>query len=391
VTNTLAAAVPGQATKQHPLIRLLRYARRHQRQLIQATAYSILNRLFDLAPPLLIGAAVDIVVSQQNSFVAQLGISNVITQLWALAAITVIVWVLESIFEYAFAVEWRNLAQTIQHELRLDAYGHVQGLEMAYFEERSTGGLMAILNNDINQLERFLDTGANEIIQLITTILVVGGVFFAIVPGVAWMAMLPMPVIIWGSLWFQKKLAPRYAEVREHVGMLNGQLANNLGGIATIKSFTAEDYEVEQIERESNRYQQANRRAIALSSAFVPLIRMAIMAGFIAILVYGGQLAINGDLNVGAYSVLVFMTQRLLWPLTGLGRMLDQYQRAMASTARVLNLLDTQPQIIEGNKLLPVGQVCGQVMLDNVSFHYNELGELSEFQNSKLARTAGTL
>ena len=71
----------------------------------------------------------------------------------------------------------------------------------------------------------------------------VGGVFFAIVPSVAWMAMLPMPIVIWGSIWFQGKLEPRYAEVRDHVSLLNAELANNLQGIATIKSFVAEDYE----------------------------------------------------------------------------------------------------------------------------------------------------
>jgi ATP-binding cassette subfamily B protein len=157
--------------------------------------------------------------------------------------------------------------------------------------------------------------------------------------------------------------------VREQVGVLNGQLANNLSGIATIKSFTAEQHEIKRIERESNSYQQANRRAISLSSAFVPLIRMVIVLGFIGLMVYGGQLVIAGQLNVGAYSVLVFMTQRLLWPLTRLGDMLDQYQRAMASTNRVLNLLYTQPQIIEGDDPLP--QVQGEVTLHNVSFHYD--------------------
>src|SRR5690606_17327206 len=147
-----------------------------------------------------------------------------------------------------------------------------------------------------------------------TTIVVIGGLFFVLAPSVAWLAVLPMPIIIWGSLRFQRRIAPRYKAVRERVGDLNGQLANNLGGIATIKSYTAEQHEVNRIRQESNRYQQANKDAIVLSAAFVPLIRMAIMAGFIAILVFGGQLALSGVLNVGIYSVLIFMTQRLLWP-----------------------------------------------------------------------------
>lgn len=356
--------------KQAPLLRLLRYARGHRRQIMLASLYSILNKLFDLAPPVLIGAAVDVVVAQEDSFLAGLGVVDVLTQLWVLAGLTAVIWFFESLFQYLYAVAWRNLAQALQNDLRLDAYAHVQNLEMAYFEDRSTGGLMAILNDDINQLERFLDVGANDIWQVITTVIVIGTLFLTTAPSVAWMAVLPMPFVFWGSVRFQKMLAPRYAAVRERVGLLNSQLANNLGGIATIKSFTAESYEVACIRAESEAYQEANKRAISLSSAFVPLIRMIIMIGFIAIMVFGGKLAFEGSLNVGLYSVLVFMTQRLLWPLTRLGDTLDQYQRAMASTTRVLDLLDTKPGIQDGTAALPLAQVKGEVAFENVTFAY---------------------
>ena len=170
---------------------------------------------------------------------------------------------------------------------------------------------MSVLNDDVNQLERFLDIGANEVLQVVTTVIVIGAIFFALAPGVAWMAFLPMPFIIWGSIRFQRAIAPRYADVRQQVGILNGQLANNLSGVATIKSYTAESYEDERIAHLSDNYRQSNRYAISLSSAFVPLIRMVIVLGFVATLVYGGMLVVQGQLNVGAYSTMVFMTQRL--------------------------------------------------------------------------------
>jgi ATP-binding cassette subfamily B protein len=358
--------------KGHPLVRLWRYAAGHRRQVILATTYSIINKVFDLAPPVLIGMAVDVVVAQQDSFLARLGIRQVPTQLWALGLLTLVIWGLESLFQYLYEVQWRNLAQALQHELRGDAYGHVQRLELAYFEDRSTGGLMSILNNDINQLERFLDNGANDIIQVFTTVVVIGVIFFGLAPTVAWMAFLTMPIILWGSVRFQRAIAPRYADVRERVGILNGQLSNNLSGIATIKSYTAEAHEDARIGRLSDDYQVSNQGAIRLSSAFVPLIRMVIVVGFVAIMVYGGLLVIDGRLNVGAYSVLVFMTQRLLWPLTRLGQTIDLYQRAMASTVRVLDLLDTQPQIVGGPRQLPLETVQGQVTFEEISFEYSD-------------------
>lgn len=357
-------------TAQHPLKRLLTYTRSYRRRVTVAVLFSVLNKVFDLAPPVLIGMAVDVVVAPESSFLADLGILEAQNQLFTLGVLTLIVWGLESAFEYLYGVAWRNLAQDIQHDLRLDTYDHVQELEMAYFEERSTGGLMAVLNDDINQLERFLDVGANDIIQLITTIVVVMGAFLVLAPSVAWMTILPMPFIIWGSLKFQDKLAPKYAAVREQVGMLNGYLANNLSGIATVKSYTAEPYEVSRISRESDLYRQRNAEAIKLSSAFVPLIRMFIMLGFIAILIFGGMLVIQGELNVGVYSVLVFMTQRLLWPLTRLGQTLDLYQRAMASSNRVFDLLDTRPSLLDGREVLPAAAVQGEVTFAGVNFRY---------------------
>lgn len=377
-----------QPSHNHPLRRLLAYARGYRRRLALATFYSVLNKVFDLAPPALIGAAVDIVVSREDSMLAQFGIVDVVTQLWLLAILTVVIWAGESLFQYLYELYWRNLAQDLQHDLRIDAYGHVQELELAYFEDRSTGGLMAILNDDINQLERFLDGGANDLIQLVTTAVVIGGLFIVTAPSVAWMAIVPMPFVFWGSMWFQKKLAPRYAAVRERVGLLNGQLSNNLSGIATIKSFTAEAYEVERIRQESEAYSQSNQRAIALSAAFVPVIRMVIVSGFAAIMVFGGRLVIQGSLNVGVYSVLVFMTQRLLWPLTRLGTMLDLYQRAMASTTRVLNLLDTEPELDDGAVSLPVAEVAGDVKFENVSFQYGTTAGQAASSGSQNGRAA---
>ena len=358
--------------RRYPLLRLLCYGRKHRSPIWQASACSILNKTFDLAPPALIGAAVDVVVNPQKSLIARLGIQDAFGQLLLLSVLSALIWGLESLFEYTYERLWRNLAQNIQHDLRLDAYSHLQELELSYFEERGTGGLLAILNDDINQLERFLDVGANEILQVITTVVIIGAAFFILTPTIAWMAMLPIPFILWGSIAFQSHLAPRYAEVREKVSLLSNRLSNNLSGIATIKSFTKEAEEIKRLRLDSEGYRQSNRRAIALSAAFVPLIRFVILAGFIAILLFGGMQVIQGTLAVGTYSVLVFLTQRLLWPLTRLGQTLDLYQRAMASTNRVMDLLDFPIAIDSGSRHLPLATIRGDISFEDVTFAYSQ-------------------
>jgi len=352
------------------LLRLLRYARGFRRRIVFATFYSIMNKLFDVMPEILIGIAIDVVVRQKDSFIAELGIADPKWQLGFLGGLTLFVWIFESVFEYLLLVSWRNLAQDLQHAMRLDAYEHVQRLDLAYFEDRSTGNLVTILNDDVNQLERFLNGGANDLIQVVTTVIVVGAVFFAISPTIAAIAFTPIPLIVLGAFYFQRRAQPLYAEVRERVGSLGARLSANVSGITTIKSFATERFEAERIRQDSASYVNANRKAIAISSAFIPVIRMAILAGFVATFLLGGWMTLEGTLNVGAYGVLVFLTQRLLWPLTRIAETVDLYERAMASSRRILDLIETPVSIRDAENSRPLEQVRGKIEFQQVNFSY---------------------
>jgi ATP-binding cassette subfamily B protein len=357
-------------TLQHPLGRLWRRAGAFRRRIVMAVASTVLNKLFDIAPELLIGVAIDVVVRTEGSFVGRLfGVEDREDQLLILAGVTVVAWMLESLSDYVADRLWRGLSQDLQHDLRLDAYRHVQDLDLAWFEDRQSGRLLTVLNDDVNQLERFLDVGASMIILTATNVVAVGAVFVLVSPFLALVAFLPIPLIVAGSLLFQRRLGPRYAAVRDRAGRLGGLIGGNLGGIATIKAFGAEARESARVEAASADYAHANRRAIALSAAFVPLIRMAILVGFILTLVLGGRAALDGSLEIGLYSVLVFMTQRLLWPLTELGETLDLYQRGVASIRRILDLLDEPVGIRSGARELPA-DTPGAVRFQDVRFAY---------------------
>lgn len=367
--------------------RLLRYARGYRRQIITASICSVINKLFDIAPEILIGVAIDVVVNQEESFVARLGFETAQEQIAALAVLTFFIWAGESLFEYLYQVLWRNLAQRLQSELRQDTYEHAQRLDMSFFEAQSSGQLVATLNDDVNQLERFLDGGANAVVQLVVTVVAVGAVFFFISPLIALLAFSPIPLIIWGTFYFQRKAGPLYADVRDKVGDLSTRLTNNLGGIATIKSFTAERREAERLKTSSEAYLEANRKAIRVSSAFIPVIRMAVLAGFLATFTVGGLMALEGSLNVGAYGVLVFLTQRLLWPMTGLAALIDLFERAMASTRRILNLLEEPVHTHDESDKSLAEPVRGDVAFRNVTFSYP--GASAGVDNINLSVAAG--
>lgn len=331
-----------------PISKIIQYAKEDLNKIKLASLYSILNKIFDLAPPILIGQAVEIVVNPQNNFFQRLGYKSLLSQIIVLSIVTVIVWILESFFEFLYQVKWRNLAQKIQAQLRTDTYEHLQFLENKYFENQKTGNLISIVNDDVNQLERFLDVGANDILQVSTTVIVIGSLYFYLSPEVAWLSFLPIPIIILVGFYFQKKIEPLYMGVREKAGTLSSFLTNNFQGISTIKAYCAEKFELNKLRTLSDEYAEANAKAIKLSASFSPLIRMAVLMGFLATLIYGGLLVEQGLLKVGLYSTMVFMIQRLLWPLTRLANTVDLYQRAMASASRVFMLLETNPTISPG-------------------------------------------
>ena len=356
--------------KENNLKKLFLYSKKQDTKINRAIIYSILNKLFDLAPPVLIGIAIDIVVEGSDSFLGNLGFENKRQQILILAILTFIIWSLESTFDYVAAVTWRNISQDIEHKIRTETFNNVLDLDLQFFENKSSGRLMAILNDDVNQLEKFLDTGAEKLIHTMTTILVIGGTFIYISPIIAIFAFIPIPIIIFGSFRFTKTIAKRYTKIRNSIESLNANLSNSLTGIMTVKSFNREGKETKRIAKSSEEVKAANYHAIRLSAAFIPIIRIAILFGFTATLIIGGFMALDGQIRVSMYSVLLFITQRLLWPLTDLGDTFDLYQRAMASFKRITTLKETKPTIINGVQELSNFQ--NSIIFDNVNFSYEE-------------------
>ena len=370
---------------QSNLRHLFVYSQQQKTKTKRGIVYSILNKLFDLAPPVLIGIAIDIVVEGNESFLASVGIPDRRRQLVILAILTFIIWGLESLFDYLSAVTWRGISQDIEHNLRTETFENVSSLDMKYFENKSSGRLMAILNDDVNQLERFLDTGANKLLQTATTVIVIGGTFLYISPLIATFAFIPIPIIIFGSFKFTSTIASRYESIRESIETLNSNLSNSISGILNVKSFTRETKELDRIESSSNEVRSANYHAIKLSAAFIPIIRVAILFGFTATLLIGGFLALDGEIKVATYSVLLFITQRLLWPLTELGDTFDLYQRAMASFNRIFSLKNETSDIGNGN--IEFKKLEKNIELRDVSFSY--VDNFNVLNNVNLTINAG--
>jgi ATP-binding cassette subfamily B protein len=356
-----------------PMRRMLAFLRPYRKPFALASTASVVNKVFDLMPPLLVGWVIDAVRGEAPAWMRWLARTD---DAWSLAiflsVLTVVIFGIESFFEWLLDLGFKRLAQRVQHDLRLKAYDHLQRREMAYFESQRTGDTLAILSDDVNQLERFLNTGFNEILQLGVLFVFSGAILFTTSWQLALIGMIPIPFILWGSRRYQKLVGPRYAKMRDEAGLLGSRIENNLGGIAVIKSFSAEDDELQRVAENSEAYRNANFNSIKLSAMYVPLIRMLVALGFGGTLLLGSYWVLkgNGMITVGELVLFSMMIQRLLWPITRLGATFDSYERAKASARRIFGLLDVFATIKDPEHPAKMGKARGDLHFSHVDFDY---------------------
>ncbi len=358
---------------ERPMRRLFRYLRSYRGQVLFACGSSVTNKILDLMPPLLVGWVIDSLRGSPPRWISNLaGTRDPWSMAVVLAGLSVAIFFFESLFEWLYQGAFRTLAQTVQHDLRMDAYRRIQSREIAFFEEHRLGEILSMLNDDVNQLERFLNTGFNELLQVCVLFTFSMAVMVPISWQLSLVALFPIPFILWGGITYQRLIAPRYNKVREGVGGLASRLENNIAGIHVIKSFTAEAFETERVRRVSQDYRRANLDAIRFSSAYTPVIRMAIVVGFAGVLLVGSYWVLNGSgvISVGELVLFAMMTERLLWPITRLGNTLDDYERAKASSRRIFGLLNTPAGIMEPAHPAPLGRARGEIVFDDVEFRY---------------------
>lgn len=360
--------------QRNPMFHLAQFIRTHQRIWYVAILASIINKVLDLMPPILVGWLVASLSGHAPVWTHYfIDISRPEQVALLLSLLGVLIFGFESLTQWLGNYYFMSLAQYVQHDLRMTTYRHLQGREMAFFERHRVGNTMAMLNDDINQLERFLNTGFNDLLQLVVLVVFACSVLFYQSWQLALIGLLPLPIIIVGSFLFQKKIEPRYAAVRAQVGTLSSRLENNLAGIAVIKSFTTEAFEAGRVRKASKAYQDANIHAIALSTVFIPLIRMAIAVGFAGVLFVGSYWVLKGSHGMTTAKLVVFsmLIQRVLWPFTRLGATIDEYERAKASAKRSFDLLNTPATIQSPLQPAPLGVCRGHIAFDQVHFSYH--------------------
>ncbi len=371
-----------------PLSRLFRvYGRPRLRWFGLGLSANLVARGASLLPPLVLGAAIDALFSQPGSayelpLVPAAWIPPADAgQFWFSVAVIAGAFVVTGVATWVYGVAANLFAHEVMHAVRTDTFEQLQRLDMTFFDTKQTGEVMAVLNNDASNLERFLDNALQNSVRLGAMVLGIAAILFYLNPQLAAVTLVAVPAMVAFTAWFMRRVEPRYAAHRASVGRLNTRLENAISGVELVKTAGTEDHERERVADASMDYFRRTMDVLRLSFVYRPGMELLAGAAFAATFLVGGYWllfgpppGLSGSLSAGDFVVFLFLTQRFVTPLAEVSNIVDQYENAKASAERVFGLMDVPVDVADAPDAVALTDPEGRVEFDGVSFGYGDDG-----------------
>jgi ATP-binding cassette subfamily B protein len=367
----------------HLTRRLFRYLRPYRWRAGFSVFLVILSSILELAGPVITAVAIDVFVKPVQG-AEQLGISRRITE-WLAAGgyqIDPITGINIAAALYLFAllggfavlytqmVLMNLMGQYIMYDLRKQIFGHLQKLDVQFFDRNPVGRLMTRVTTDVDALNDLFTAGFVAIFGDIFVLAGIVGVLFWMNWRLALVLFSITPFIVLVSIWFRRGARVTYRQVRARIAAINAFLQEHISGMSTVQLFNREEREAEKFDELNARHRDANLNSIFYYAIFYPAIELIETIGVALIVWYGGGKVIQGTLSVGALVAFFQYSQRFYQPISDLSEKYNILQAAMAASERIFRLLDTPVKIKDEGKA-DVPQL-ESIEFRNVSFAYNE-------------------
>jgi ATP-binding cassette subfamily B protein len=293
------------------------------------------------------------------------------TNLWPLAAAIIGAALLRFALSAARRLVAGRVSLGVEFDLRNILYSHLQSLELGFFDEQQTGQLMSRSTVDLQSVRFFLGYGLIFIAQSALTILIAAGVMLAVNPELAVVTLAPTPFVIWIAFVYGRKNRPASQEVQQRIAELTAEAEENVSGIRVVKAFAQEERQLARFRRSVKRVFDQSMVSTRLSAFYSPLIAFLPNLGLAALLFVGGRQAVDGNITVGDFVAFYGYVLMLTGPMRMLGIALGLAQRATASGARVLEILDRRPELVNAPGAQPLpADGGGRVEFRDVTFGY---------------------
>jgi ABC-type multidrug transport system fused ATPase/permease subunit len=291
--------------------------------------------------------------------------------LWPLAIAVAGAGLLRLLFSVVRRLVAGRVSLGVEYDLRNLMYAHLHSLELAFFDAQQTGQLMSRSTVDLQSVRFFLGYGLIFMLQSALTILIAAGVMLAVNAKLAVVALAPMPVVIWVAFRYGRRNRPATQEVQQRIAELTAEAEENVSGIRVVKAFAQERRQLRRFNDAVRRVFDQSMVSTRLRAFYSPLIGFLPQLGLAGILFVGGRQAIDGSITVGEFVAFYGYVLMLTSPMRMLGIALGMAQRAVASGARVFELLDREPRLVAPADAPPLPDGGGRVELRDVSFAYD--------------------
>ena len=292
-------------------------------------------------------------------------------QLWPLAAAIVGAGMVRLAFSVTRRLIAGRVSLGVEYDLRNRMYSHLQSLELAFFDAQQTGQLMSRSTVDLQSVRFFLGYGLIFILQALVTLLVAAAVMLWVNPGLAAVALAPMPLIVWAAARYGRLNRPAQQEVQQRIAELTAEAEENVSGVRVVKAFAQEARQLTRFRRQVGRVFGQAMVSTRIRAFYSPLIGFLPSIGLAALLLVGGRQAVQGQITIGEFVAFYGYVLMLSAPLRMLGVSLGMAQRAVASGNRMFELLDRRPELVAPVDAPPPPAGPGRVELRGVTAVYD--------------------
>jgi ATP-binding cassette subfamily B protein len=342
--------------------RLLGFLRPYRKGVIWSLALAVLAMVATVAIPYLSGRGLDAIRDHNRHQLVTLGL--------AVAG----AGVLRLILTVARRLVAGQVSLGVEYDLRTRLFGHLQSLELGFFDHNQTGQLMSRATVDLQAVRFFLGYGLVYILQSALTILLAAGAMLVLQPGLALISLIPVPFAIWVSVRYGQHARPAIQEVQQRIAELTADAEENISGVRVVKAFAREAHQRARFERSVGRVFDQAMVSARLQARYNPLIGFLPQLGLAAVLLIGGREVIDHTITVGQFGTFYLYLLMLLSPMQTLGQILGLAQRATASGARIFQLLDRAPRLVSAPDAPPLPPGHGHVRLEGVELRYEGAG-----------------
>ncbi|PRP91648.1 Lipid A export ATP-binding/permease protein MsbA [Enhygromyxa salina] len=357
------------STQEAPVARLLERIEVDRRSFRRATATAVLAAAGAFAPNLALAAVTNAARDEGNPLLSRLGIESVNKQLVLLGSTVVAGFGLDLSLEYINKGRWLEFAAELEDRVKLMAFDHIQRLDLSYIDAQSTGQLLSIIVEDAAALRRYYEEGYTDIVKKLTAVALSNVLLFSVSPALGLLANVSLPLIYAASRYFKPRTASVYREAASAQAEFSKALTDNLSGIATIKSFTNEEIEVERLRELNGELIEANRRAFEARYSHSGTMRGLFYVSWATTVTQASYLLTVGKISRPLYSLVLYVIPQLIASMFGIDETTNLHRRANAAAERILGILEIETEVIDGGEEL-LERSQGHVRFEQVRFAY---------------------